>query len=250
MYFCFRPLCSAVAAIVLLLLCGCSAKQTAFVGHRLKTASYNAITDPVTWAPFAGGVFLYATGNDEKVTNYYMEHHWTGLYGTDADKFVRNLNGALMIGTALLVPEKGWQETAKRVVVEVGTTQVVILASDGLKNNIDKETPDGGDDEAIGSFHATIPFADSAMTRRNVDLMELPAWGAYGLIGASYLSSTMSALVRVEEGGHSFGDQLVNASVGNFIGLFMHDLFLLKDDVSVQAMITPERTGLMITFRY
>ena len=88
------------------------------------------------------------------------------------------------------------------------------------------------------------------MTRRNVALMRLPRWADYSLIGASYLSSSISALVRVEQGGHSFGDQLISASVGNFIGLFMHDLFLLKDDVSVQTVITPQRAGFMITYRY
>jgi len=241
---------SAAAALVLLLLAGCSAKQAAAVGHRLKTASCNAVTDPVTWVPFAGAMALYATDSDARLTDYYVKHHWTGLYRSHTDDLVRGLNGAITIGTAAAVPEKRWQRRAERVALEVGTTQVVILASDGLKNHINKESPDGKSRDAIGSFHATIPFANSAMTRRNVALAELPLWADYGLVGASYVSSVFSALVRVEEGGHSFADQMVNASVGNFIGLFMHDLFLLKDDLTVQTEITPERTGFTITYRY
>jgi hypothetical protein len=162
------------AALLILLMAGCSTKLTSEIGHRLKTASYNAVTDPVTWAPFAGGMFLYATDTDDKITNYYKEHHWTGLYDGNADNVLRDLNGYLMMGTALFVPEQRWQETAKRIVVEIGTTQVVILVSDGLKKHINKETPDGMNNDAIGSFHATIPFANSAMTRRNVSLIDLP----------------------------------------------------------------------------
>lgn len=240
----------AASVLPVLMLIGCGTKQTAAIGTRIKTASLNAVTDPVTWAPFAGGMLLYATGYDDKITNYYKEHHWTGLYDSDADDVLRDLNGVIMVGTALIVPEKKWQKTAKRVIVEVGTTQVVILASDGLKNNIDKETPDGKNNDAIGSFHATIPFADSAMTRRNVALTDLPKWADYSIIGASYLTATVSALVRVEEEGHSFADQMVSASVGNFIGLFMHDLFLLRDDVTLQTTFTPKQSSLMITYRY
>jgi hypothetical protein len=64
------------------------------------------------------------------------------------------------------------------------------------------------------------------------------------------LTSIGSALVRVEEGGHSFADQMINASIGNFIGIFMHDLFLLDDSLSVHTEITPEWTGVTISYCY
>lgn len=231
-----------------LVLGGCSAKQTTMVLERTERAAVNAVTDPVTWAPAAGAAVLYATPYDTKLTDYFMQHHWTGE--ADNSKVARELNGALTIGTAALVPEKKWEKRVERVIVEAVTLKIASLTSYALETGIHKETPDGMHDYAIGSNHALPPFAGSAMTRRNVGGLPISQWGGYGLIGVSYLSSTVSALSRVEDGGHSFADQLVSASAGNFIGLFFHDLFLLKEDVTVQASVWPSGSYVSLTFRY
>jgi len=231
-----------------LLLGGCSTKNGERALARLKTAGYNAVSDPVTWAPALTAGALYATPYDDKITSYFMDHHWTG-----ADKngdIARDVTAVLTIGTAALVPEKRWQERGIRVAVEGGTLGIANLVSSTLKTNIDKETPDGRNDYAIGSHHALPPFAGSAMTRRNVTAMDLPDWAGYGLVGISYLSASASALSRVEDGGHSFADQLLNASIGNFVGLFFHDLFLLGDTTSIQTAITQDQAFVGIALRY
>ena len=233
---------------VLLLLNGCSAKQSTMVLQRTERAALNAVTDPVTWAPAAGAAFLYATPYDTKITDYFMEHAWTG--GDENGDLARQFNGALTIATAALVPEKKWERRVERIVVEALTLRISRLTSYALESGIHKETPDGRNDYAIGSNHALPPFAGSAMTRRNVDGLPVSKWGGYGLVGASYLSATVSALSRVEEGGHSFADQLVSASVGNFVGIFFHDLFLLKENVTVEASVLPRGSYIGVTFRY
>jgi len=234
--------------IVLLLLGGCSAKQTSMVLQRTEQAAVNAVTDPVTWGPAAGAAVLYATPYDTKLTDYFMQHHWTGE--EDNGEIARQFNGALTIGTAVLVPEEKWQKRVERVIIEAVTLRLSRLTSYALESGIHKETPDDRNDYAIGSNHALPPFAGSAMTRRNAQGMPISEWGKYGLVGASYLSATIGALSRVEDGGHSFADQLVSASVGNFIGLFFHDLFLLKEDVTVQASVLPSGSYVGLTFRY
>ncbi|MBF0194172.1 MAG: hypothetical protein HQL71_06415, partial [Magnetococcales bacterium] len=51
-----------------------------------------------------------------------------------------------------------------------------------------------------------------------------------------YVFASSYALIRVQQGGHSFADQLVSVSVGNFLGLFVHDLFMMEDKaVSVEV---------------
>jgi len=232
----------------LLLLGGCSAGQAQFVLNRTKQATVNAATDPVTWVPLAGSVVLYATPYDTKITNYFMQHPWTGDHNNA--ELARAFNGYLTIGTALFVPEKHWEKRAERVILEAVTLRVSRLSSYALETSIQKETPDGSNDGAIGSNHSLPLFTGSALTRRNVEGMDLPEWGSYGLIGVSYLSSTVSALARVEDGGHSFADQLLSASVGNFIGIFFHDLFLLDDNVNLQTSLTPRQTYIGLNFRY
>jgi len=106
-----------------------------------------------------------------------------------------------------------------------------------LNRVIQKETPSGNDDYAIGSHHALDPFANSALTRRNVEDMSIPTWGKYTINSISYLSAAGSAFTRVQEGGHSVADQLVSVSIGNFVGLFFYEVFLgyTKDIQNVQV---------------
>lgn len=238
----------AMVLSALLLLGGCSARQSALVLQRTKQAAVNAATDPVTWAPMAGAALLYATPYDTRITDYFRDNPWTGGHGHGDT--AREINGYLTIGTAVLVPEKKWEERAERVIVEAATLKIARLTSYALESGIHKETPDGRNDSAVGSNHALPPFTGSALTRRNAEAMNLPAWADCGLVGVSYLSATVSALSRVEEGGHSFADQLVSASIGNFIGIFFHDLFLLRDSVAVQASVMPHTAYVGIKFRY
>jgi hypothetical protein len=231
-----------------LLLGGCSAKQRTVAWQRTKTAAVNAATDGVTWTTLGGAVFLYATPYDTKLTDYFRAHPWTS--DEDNGNLARAFNGYLTIGTAVLVPEARWEARAERVLVEAVTLRISRLASYGLESGVRKKTPDGRNEYAIGSNHALPPFTGSALTRRNVANMELPPWAGYSLVGISYLSAATSALVRVEDGGHSVGDQLISASIGNAIGLFFHDLFLLDDGVTVQAVVTPRQSYFGIAFRY
>ncbi|MFT7003547.1 MAG: membrane-associated phospholipid phosphatase [Sulfurimonas sp.] len=68
--------------------------------------------------------------------------------------------------------------------------------------------------------------------------MSIPAWGKYSINTISYLSASGSALSRVQEGGHSFSDQLVNASIGNFIGVFFSEAFLSKNETEKIVEVT------------
>jgi len=239
---------SFLSLLTMTALGGCTVKNNEAALHCLKTATVNAVSDPMTWAPLAGAGVLYATPYDEKITDYFIAHPWTGE--EDNGERARDVNTFLTLGTAVLVPEERWQERGRRVVVELVTIRIARVSSSILEANIKKETPDGRNEYAIGSHHAVSPFAGSALTRRNVEGMGLPPWAGYGIVGASYLSAGASALSRVEDGGHSFADQLVNASIGNMIGLFFHDLFLLDKRTAIQASLGREQAYVGIRFTY
>ncbi|RLA05930.1 MAG: hypothetical protein DRQ51_10825 [Gammaproteobacteria bacterium] len=60
----------------------------------------------------------------------------------------------------------------------------------------------------------------------NVDDMNLNISIKYTINSISYMSASASALIMVQDGVHSFADQLVSVSIGNFIGLFFYEFFL------------------------
>jgi hypothetical protein len=211
----------------LFLVTGCSSLSMRQVWDHTKRASYTAVTDPVTWGTALGAAALYATNADEGLTDYFMDNNWVE---DDVDVFMLDSNAAIALLTAVTIPGEEVHTKAKRVAVTFGAFGASRLAVVGLQEAIEKETPNGEKDYAIGSHHAVEPFAGSALTRRHVEAMALPAWAAYSIVGVSYTTASVAALTRVQEGDHSVADQLVNAAVGNFIGIFFNDAFMSQDN--------------------
>ncbi len=146
------------------------------------------------------------------------------------DEILRSINSALLYSTALLVEDDDYKKRTQRFVTDLAGSATARITTSTLNTIIDKKTPSGNDDYAIGSHHALDTFTNSALTRRNVNDMSIPKWGKYSLNTISYLTASGSAFTRVQEGGHSFADQLVSASIGNFIGLFFYEAFLGQDE--------------------
>jgi hypothetical protein len=205
---------------------GCSSKKLQHGWERTKSATYSAASDPVTWGPAVGATLLYATGYDDKITRHFMENP---IMNNESDEVMRNMITVVTLSTAALVPDEKRTTKVTRFAVEVGALQFSRWTVNALNANIDKSNPNGDQYNAIGSHHAVEPFAGAAMTKRNVSEMELPDWADYTVVGPTYLMAAGSAFIRVQEGGHSFADQLVNASIGHFIGLFFYDVFMAED---------------------
>ncbi len=232
--------------VTLLFFSGCSSKQMDTAWSQTKMASYNAVTDPMTWAPLATACALYATDGDDKVTDYFMENPWVNEKN---DEIVRELNGLTTYTTAILIHDDKWETKSKRFAVEWSAFAVSRKTVDVLNKNVPKETPNGKHMDSIGSHHALSPFAGAAMTRRNVAQMDVPDWAGYSIIGANYAFATSSALGRVQGGGHSFADQLISVTLGNFIGLFFHDAFMLEN-TQVNVSLSAEESYAEVSVRF
>jgi len=217
------------SALIASLFLGCSSTNISW--EKTKEASYKAATDPVTWVPAVGGGILYATYDDD-ITQYYMDHH---IIDEEIDEDLRQINGTLMYATAIFEHNETTKQTAKRFAVDAIGSNVAKIVTGEVEYFVTKETPDKKHENAIGSHHATDTFANSALTRKNVEDMSIPTWGKYTLNTISYVSASGSAFARVQEGGHSFGDQMINASIGNFIGVFFYEL-LLSEENNVESL--------------
>ena len=211
---------------ILLLLTGCSSAKLESAWERTKKASYVAVSDPLTWGSAAAAGALYATYDDD-ITQHFMKKN---LIDSEIDEPLRIINGVTLYASALLVDNDTALERANRLATDFAGSAVAQWTTSALTHNIEKETPSGTDEYAIGSHHALDPFANSALTRRNVNDMSISNWGKYSFNALSYLSASGSAFSRVQEGGHSFADQLVSVSIGNFIGLFFYEAFLSQEE--------------------
>ena len=215
-----------VPFIVGFLFFGCSSHKLNTAWKRTKSASYEAVVDPVTWGSALGAGLLYATYDDD-ITEYYMDHN---IIDSDIDEPLRYINGITMYSTAIFVKDDNNTEMMRRLAVDWAGSATARWTTSALNRSIKKETPSGNEDYAIGSHHALDPFANSALTRGNVRDMSIPTWGKYTINTISYISAAGSAFTRVQEGGHSVADQLVSASIGNFIGIFFYQVFLGYDE--------------------
>ena len=225
---------------------GCSATTVQTAWTRTKDASYTAVTDPVTWAPLAAGVTLYTTRTDDHITHYIMKHP---ILNTKDSELYRDINGFETYITAGSIDDNDSKIKLKRIAVEVLGFSAAHATTDMLTASIEKENPTGSRNEAIGSHHAIDTFTGSAMNRRNVAQLSIPEWGKYSLNSLSYFTATASAYARIQDGGHSLGDQLVHASIGNFIGLFIHDLFM-KEDTNIDISIQKEEAYMYANWQF
>lgn len=251
----FMKLFFILSSIFLLLaINGCSSLNLSW--KKTEQASYNAAVDPLTWAPALGSAVLYTTQYDNDISKYMMEHKpiqcikISSKDCTDRDDVYRELNSVLTFTTAGLVDDDGnTTKKIKRLVVEESTyilSKSVVLSLE----TVGKTTPDGRHTTALGSHHALEPFAGSAMTRRNVAQMNIPALGKYTIVGASYYFSSYTALTRIQEGGHSLGDQFVNMAVGNFLGLFMDDMFMSGDNTKLHILPLKDRVEFSLNYHF
>lgn len=214
---------------------------------RTKVAAYNGATDYVTWGSALSAAALYATDYDTDITDHFREHAWVK---EEDDDLYRNLNQYETLLTAVLVEDSNYTIKAKRVAVELAGMGAARLTVTGLNNAIHKESPADSNNEAIGSNHALEPFASSAMNRRNVEQMDIPMWGQYALNTLSYTTASASALSRVQDGGHSFSDQLVSVSIGNFLGIFVHDVFMLEDTTDTLVSVNEDTVQFKIGLNF
>lgn len=233
--------------VVSLLIAGCGGTQFKTVWSTAGEAAYNGVTDPLTPGLAFTSALLYASGYDADITHYLMEHP---LVKTEDDELYRDINRYEALTTALVINDDNYTTKAKRFFLQYAILEVAKKRATLLENNITKASPDGSHYGSIGSHHSLDHFTASAINRRNVDRLEIPKWGKYSLNTLSYAAATASALTRVQDGGHYFADQVLTASIGNFTGIFFHDLFRLNAATDLQVGFSKGGGKIGLSFTY
>lgn len=208
---------------------------------RFLQAARSAFYDNGTWPLLLGAVAFRASDYDAEVAEYAMEHEPLFSNSDNADSTtdrLRSLEYVLTFGTALGIDES-WSDKGERVVVETSALYATRITTTQMNEQVDREYPNGGGNDAFGSHHAASPFAAAALTRRNLERTDMPHWADIGINTTAYAAATASAWGRIEMGLHYPSDQLASAAVGNFIAIFIHDAFL-PQDIAVDLSLLPE----------
>jgi len=213
---------------------------------QVERAASAAARDPGTWMPALGaGLFLIGP-IDRRVSDWAVEKQ--PLFGADASREtdrLRELTRTAVYGTALFTPSGPapgrWLSNKARGMGIEGLAGLVTANVTGLlKRTIVRREPETADPgyESFTSAHATLPFNDAALVRRNTEHLDWPRGARRTVNAAALLSAAGSAWGRVEMGLHYPSDQLAGAAIGNFLGLFVHDLFMgLDTDQSLSVDI-------------
>jgi len=235
---------------IVIVFSACSSKSISYNWERTKGAAYNAVTDPMTWAPVATGLAFDATGYDNDVTNHIMKDNPDDFTFSESDADdLRTLSSTIAYTTAVLVPDEDISEKAKRMIVETSALTFGRVYVTSTNAHIDKTSPDGANEDAFGSNHAVTPFAAAALTRRNVDQMNISLWTKYSIYAINYAAASGSAYQRIESGLHSFSDQMYSMAIGNFIALFIHDSFM-ADDANLMIDLSNKDPNVTLSFRF
>jgi membrane-associated phospholipid phosphatase len=126
--------------------------------------------------------------------------------------------------------QEGRRQFYKSFAMSVSTTWV-------LKETVEKERPDGSDDDAFPSGHTSAAFQGAAFIHRRYGIRS--AWPAYVL-------ATYTGWTRVDADEHDTADVLAGAALG--IGSSF--IFTKRRDVSVTAALEPHGFGIRIVGRF
>jgi hypothetical protein len=233
----------------IILLAGCSSKNLDNSFKRVNKSFKEAIKHEMTIAPLLLAGTLYSTGYDKDITNHLMTKKYFTLTSKQDDD-LREINKLIMYSTILMTGET-YSTKAKRVVSNYLGVKSSSYSTTLLNKYIKKETPNGNDYFAIGSNHAAEPFASSINTYENLKQSSITPWVKYPIIATNYGISSVISLSRVEDGGHSFSDQLISNSVGNFLGVFFLNLLMNQStDLLINVDILSENKMFNLSFKY
>lgn len=209
-----------------------------------------AATDPQTWLPLATATLLIAADVDDKWSEDMAEEQ--PLFGDDAEDVsddLRDVSSAAYLFTALLAPSPTVGAKVKGLAVGAGTAIVDGVLSNGLKEVIGRERPDGSNDRSMPSGHASKASSRTAMAIRNLRDIEMPNWSRQVANWSLHGVAVGTGLARVEARKHHLSDVFVGYAIGNFVAGFMYEAFL--EGHSSQAMISfqplPEGGALTLT---
>ena len=218
---------------------------------RLKRAIKNAVLDPGTWVPAAGAVAFQIDSWDRNLAGWASKNK--PIFGSrqNADDASNYLVSALLgtyVITGLATPsgeKRGEWVWNKLKGFSVGAGAVVLtkLSTEGLKDATNRTRPDRSNRRSFPSSTTSLAAVYGSMASRNLDYLDLPWWARTGMRGGVATLMGGAAWSRLEGKFHFPSDVLVGLALGNFIGVFLNDAFIGRNDPNIWVTVQPTDKG-------
>lgn len=229
----------AIATLVVVVLTGCASGGgpqgwQAPNWPELRQAALDTAREPGVWAPLLAAGALQIGDADQEVAEWAADE--TPLFGSRsrADDASDVLRWGL-VGTAAasaLVTSTGEASVTREqrlLATGLGLGSTAGLTQ-GLKSLAGRERPDGSNDEAMPSGHAST--ASAAYTHLGHNLEAL-GWSPASLRAARWIAGTGLAVngwARLEAAQHYPSDVLVGMALGHYLAEFFSRAFMPSND--------------------
>jgi len=247
---------AATATMSLAALCGCTTMpdgsrwaehSTYRVGwSRVGEAAAQAAKNPWVWAPLAGAAVMQIDDWDDRVSDWAYDTNPVFGSQKSAQNWSEGLVAMASVGyvASVFATPSGsygtdwWSAKWRGGMVGLGAIAAASLTTEGLKDVVDRERPDGND-RSFPSGHASLAGVADTLTVRNLQAIPMSD-GTRSVLSAGAQTLTFATgWARVEAGAHHPSDVLAGMSIGNFFGLMFTDAFL-RDGLSERVAIAFE----------
>jgi len=217
--------------------------------NRVARALFSALDSHATWVPAVGAV-AFSIGNlDQRTSDWAVEHR--PIFGSqkkavEYSGYLLDTTRVFSYGSLYFVPKR---ETGhgflKRLLVHEVAVRGSAEVTDMLKRQVKRTRPNGSDQLSFPSGHATRAFAAANMFRHNIydnpssGGLSKTLWSTWG-----YFLAGSVGWARIEAGKHYPSDVLAAAALANFLGTFLHDVFLLPKHQNFALQLGPLDDGM------
>jgi hypothetical protein len=202
--------------------------------ERVQTSAVNAAKDPWTWAPLLGAAAFQIDDFDRRTSDWAREH--TPIFGSQnsAREWSDDLRSASSFAHyATIIATPGGEQPGDWIVSKVKGTLVGVAAvsatgqiTNFLKEQTDRERPNGADGESFPSGHTSASSVHTRLAARNLQSIPMSDTTRTTLNVGLHALTFGTSWARIEAGWHYPADTLFSMALGNFLGSFINDAFM------------------------
>ncbi|MFC5576867.1 phosphatase PAP2 family protein [Lysobacter niabensis] len=202
--------------------------------ERVRASAVNAAKDPHVWVPLVGAAVFQVGDWDREVADWAQRER--PLFGSQRNAArwsddLRSASSAAYVATVLLTPggdepDEWVRAKAKGLGVGLAARGATSLLTQGLKQGVGRERPDGSDELSFPSGHASASAVNTRLASRNLRSIEMSDTTRRVLDVGLVTLTAGTSWARIEAGKHYPSDVLFGMALGNFLAAFINDAFL------------------------
>ena len=224
--------------------------------ERVQTSAANAAKDPWTWAPLIGAAAFQIDDFDRRTSAWAREH--TPIFGSqnsakDWSDDLRSASSFAHYATIIATP--GGDEAGDWLVSKVKGTLVGVAAvsatgqiTNFLKEQTDRERPNGADGESFPSGHTSASSVHTSLAVRNLRSIPMSDTTRTSLTVGLRALTFGTSWARIEAGWHYPADTLFSMALGNFMATFINDAFMGLPDGNASLALQPVEDGAVLSW--